>query len=343
MRQQSFWSLFRQDLTITLRNALVWFMMGTAILLIVTVRFLIPDNLELKENVYYYDATPGQFLQSALLTNGADPSFILGDVTAVEEAVAKDRTAVGLVISGSLTEPQVTLVTNNRVSDAQVNIFAAHLEQMLAGHSWQAVRIETLRPEGEPIPTNLNAIPTLLTFEVLITGFMLVAVMIFQEKQEGSIRAYRISPGTVAGYVLSKTLVFTLLSLAYGIVFIFFTLGITVNWLPLLATLILGSTLYTLLGISVSVFFNNMSEWLIMGMSVLILNFLPMISYSMPSFAPKLLTVIPSYPVVFGVAEILFPTGAKLTPMFIYLCAAVALAYAASHVLVYKKLMKEGR
>ena len=44
---------------------------------------------------------------------------------------------------------------------------------------------------------------------------MLVAVMIFQEKQEDSIRAYRISPGTVAGYILSKTLVFIVLSIVY--------------------------------------------------------------------------------------------------------------------------------
>ena len=120
-------------------------------------------------------------------------------------------------------------------------------------------------------------------------------------------------------------------------------MGLAVNWPLLLATIVLGASLYTLMGISVGVFFNNMSEWLILGMTVLILNILPIISYSMPSFAPAVLTWIPSYTIVFGLAEMLFPTGASLVPLFAYLSLAVALAYTLSHVLVHKKLMKEGR
>lgn len=111
--------------------------MGTAVLLIVVVRFVIPNNLDLQETVYYHDATTDQVLTAALLEADADPSFVLADITAVEKAVAGDRAAVGLVFTDSPLEPQVILVTNTRVSEQQLNIFRANLEQILIGTTSQ--------------------------------------------------------------------------------------------------------------------------------------------------------------------------------------------------------------
>jgi len=253
---------------------------------------------------------------------------------------------VGIIYAGSPASPQVTLAVNGDLSPERQNLVQAALEQIqagLIGRPRPDYTVETLRPKAPAIPRNLSSVPILLTFEVLITGFMLVAVLVFQEKQEGSIRAYRISPGTVSGYILAKTLVFTLLGLTYGSILILATMGIPQNWPLLLAAMAMGAALYTMLGLAVAVFFSNLSEWFMPGFTVLVLNFLPIISYALPTFSPGFMTWIPSYYAVFGLGELLFPTGASLAPMFLYFGIGILIAFALCQVLVTKKLMKEGR
>jgi len=345
MKPRNFLTLFRQDAAIALRNSLVWFMLFTAVLMIVLVRFAMPDGWEPKQAMFWHDATQEQTLSTALRQMGQG-DLLLESSGELEAAVAADKNAVGVIYTGSITNPQVTLLSNGNLSPERVNIIQAALEQFqagLTGAQRPEVTVETLRPKAAPIPRNLSSVPILLTFEVLITGFMLVAVLMFQEKQEGSIRAYRISPGTVGGYILSKTFVFTLLGIVYGTIFVLASMGLSLNWPLLLAAIALGAAFYTLLGIAVAVFFGNLSEWFMPGFTLLILNFLPIISYALPTFAPGFLAWIPSYYAVYGLGEILFPTGASLLPMFLYLGLGTALAYGLCHLLVTKKLMKEGR
>lgn len=340
MKPRNLFMLFRQDLAVALRNSLVWFMLFTALLMIVMVRFAIPADFELEQAMFWHDATQEQQMAAVIRQKGQG-DLLLPSPSAVEEAVAEDRGAVGVIYSGNAAK----LVTNGDISPERLNLIQATLEQMQAaitGAARPEIAVETLRPRTEAIPRNLSAVPMLLTFEVLITGFLLVAVMIFQEKQEGSIRAFRISPGTVTGYILAKTTVFTLLGLVYGSILVLATIGVPANWGPLLGVMAIGAILYILMGIAVAVFFNNLSEWFIPGLTVLILNFLPIISYALPTFSPRILTWIPSYYAVFAMGEVLFPTGARLTPMLVYYAVGIVIAFALCYILVTKKLMKEG-
>lgn len=344
MKPRSLAMLFRQDLTIAMRNSLVWFMLFTVVLMFILVRFALPEGWEPEQAMFWHDATNEQVLAAALKNMGRE-DYLLDSREAVEEAVKADKSAVGAVYTGSISSPQVTLITNGNLSPERVNIIQASLEQFQAGLTGtdRTVAMETLRPGAKPIPRNMAFLPIVVTFEVLITGFLLVAVLMFQEKQDGSIRAFRISPGTAGGYILSKTLVFTLLGLIYGSVLILATMGPRVNWPIVLGAMALGAAFYTLLGIAVAVFFSNLSEWFVPGLAVLVLNFLPIISYALPTFSPEFMTWIPSYHAVFGMGEILFPTGSSLTNMVLYLGIGTAAAYALCHLLVTKKLMKEGR
>lgn len=347
MTAKNLFNLFRQDLTISLRNSLVWFMGFTALLMIVLVRFALPSDFQLEQQrMYWYDGTQENYLGAALEQMGLG-DYILESPQALEEKVAQNPGAIGVIYQGSITHPRVTLITNGEISAQSLALVEASLEQIQAGLLGATDRrgftIQTLNPGGKPIPPNMASVPILLTFEVLITGFMLVAVLMFQEKQEGSIRAYRISPGTTAAYIFSKTLVFTLLGLVYGTVFVLATMGLAVNWPALLAAMALGAAFYTLLGIALAVFFSNLSEWFVPGFALLVLNFLPIISYAVPTFSPRLLTLVPSYYAVFGFGEILFPTGASLLPMFAYLGIGIFVVYTVCHLLVHHKMMKEGR
>lgn len=345
MKPRNFWMLFRQDATIALRNSLVWFMLFTALVMVLIIRFAIPENWQPEQAMVWHDGSQEQLLAAALRETGPG-NRLVESPSELEEAVAAERDAMGIIYTGSVANPQITLVTNGDISPQRQNLIQASLEQMFAGLTGidrPDYAIETLHPRAAAIPRNLSAVPVLLTFEVLITGFMLVAVLIFQEKQEGSIRAFRTSPGTVVGYIAAKTLVFTLLGLVYGNLLVLATMGIPENWALLLGAMAVGAAFYTLLGMAIAVFFSNLSEWFMPGFMVLVLNFLPIISSALPSFSPGFLAWIPSYHAVFGMGEILFPSGASLTPMFLYFGIGVALSFFLCCFLVNKKLMKEGK
>ena len=179
--------------------------------------------------------------------------------------------------------------------------------------------------------------------EVLVLGFLFVAVFIFQEKSEGSIRAYRVSPGGTATYILAKTLVFMALGVVYGLGLVTAAMGFSVNYGALLLLIVLGVNLYTFLGISVAVFFRNISEWFFTGVLLLAINMAPLASLMFPMFSPRWLTWLPSYPVVFGLSEALFPSGRSILPLAGLLAVENVLAYTLCYVLTRQKLMKEGR
>lgn len=347
MRATGFFSLFRQDMAVTLRNSLAWFLMGTAVILILTVNYAIPVDFEPEQEFFYHDGTREKILEVALMEAGYGEELFLATPKEVEERVESQKGSVGIILSGTVAEPRISLVSTGQVSSHRLNIIYASLESMVAnileidrdgGYS-----VEYLREQAAPIAKNLMTIPSLLAFEVLITGFLLVSVLMFQEKQEKSILAYRVTPGTAGGYILAKALVFTVVSLVYGIVFVLFTVGISVNWPLLILVLSLGAVLYTLLGIIVAVFFNSISEWFFVGVGLLTLNMLPIISYTIPTFSPTFIRWIPSYPIVFGLRDVLFPTGRAMLPLIWLLLVLIGVAYGVSHVLVSRKLLREGR
>lgn len=163
-----------------------------------------------------------------------------------------------------------------------------------------------LGPVLEPVPANLTGIPVFIAFEVAILGFLLIAVFVFQEKQEGTIRAYRVSPGTISTYILSKVLIFTLVSLVYGLVIVLAGWTLKPDWLRVLGLTLITSGMMTLLGLGFSSWFSNLSGWFFPGLAMLVLNILPIFSYLYPAFDPGWIRWIPSYGILFALEESLF-------------------------------------
>ncbi len=120
-------------------------------------------------------------------------------------------------------------------------------------------------------------IPIFMSFEVVLLGFLIGAVLIFQSKQEGTIRAYRVSPGGTLIFILSKVLLYDVISLIYGLVVSLIAFGTSPNYLQLSLLIIGSSTLMTLLGLAIAVFFTNISEWFFAGATLMIVATLPML------------------------------------------------------------------
>lgn len=342
-----FLSLFMQDLVVVSRNALMWVVAGALVVIILVVLFLIPADYDMEDTYYFYDASEMGYLEEEGRREGLEDEFILGSLEELEETVQADPGSIGVYFSNSGEAPQITILHYGTISEQNLNLIAAALEEPLRPYydleNGDGYRVEYLRPLSAPVPQNQNAVPPLLAFEVIVLGFLMAAVLLFQEKADGVNCAYRVTPGGTSPYILAKGAVFSLIGLFYGLLMIIPTIGMSLNYPALVLTLILGCFFYTCLGLVVAAFFNNISEWLFVGIALLMVNMTPVISYGWPSFAPTWVTYIPSYPIIFGLREILSPTGRDLASLYIYLAAAAVLSYLLCHLVVHFKLMREGR
>ena len=166
----------------------------------------------------------------------------------------------------------------------------------------------------------------------------------FEEREEGTLRAVRVSPAGTLNYILSKTVLFSLMGLIYGVMAVLITMGFSVNYFNLIVVVILGSVLMSLIGMIMGALFKNLSEWFFPGVALLMINMLPLFSYGMPVYSPKFIKWIPSYPLIFATRDILFfrdKTGV-LGPVVLLIGIEVLVVFALTYLVVHKKMMKDG-
>lgn len=340
------YTLMRQDLILTWRNGLVFFT-GILLVIMVAMVWLLPESLGTETAEYVYDGSEGKQLEAFLRQAGAEPESFVESPDALREALSESSRGIGVIYEGDLREPRFRLLTAGRLAEENVNLVKETLDSVVRAMRGtpppvERFDVEFLRVPGEPVPLNLSFLPVALVFEVVLLGFTFGAVMIFQEKQEGVNRAYRVSPATTVDYIVSKNVVFVLMSVVYGGLLLLAAFGLDAAYGRILLLIVLTSSMMTLVGLAIAVFFNNLSEWFFVGVGVLVLNMLPVLSYSVPTFAPDWLTLIPSYPILFGAREILFSTGKGdlMAPLVLQLAFFNVVAFGLCYLAVDRRLMR---
>lgn len=314
-------SMLEQDLKLLLRNAIFWVMAATLILIIIAVKFLIPAEFSVSDPALAVYGFAYSLPGSAALESPA----------AVERHV-RETGGVGVVKQGD----QLTVIHAGLSDQA-----ATALITLITPPEGALPDLQTtvLRSRAGTIPQNLRLLPVFIGFEAVVLGFLMAAVLMLGEKQEQVLKAYRISPGGPLTYMASKTLLFAGMGVLYSLLMVVATIGVRFDWLSFILLTVLASALYTLVGLSVAVFFREINDWFPIAVVMLSLNMLPMVSYSLPSFAPTWLTWIPSYPIIFAYEEILFATGKPIASTYLILAAQVAVALALCARLVKRKLL----
>lgn len=309
---KSFTAQFKKDTVLAYRNGHIWVVAALAVIMVALIIF-IPKEIETGPGEYLLDTLPGSPVRKALLDMGGREESLPLEKESLDKILAEKPNTLGIIISGSLKEPEVEIIQRRNIPEQSVNLLIATLESMLRGTGLGTEEREFpilfARPQAEKVPRNLAGIPIFLAFEVGILGFLLVAVFVFQEKQEGTIRAYRVSPGGLWPYIFSKTLVFTLLSLVYGFIVVAAGFGFKADWPGIIALILWAGAFMTLFGLGFAAWFNNLSQWFFPGLGLLILNMLPFFSYVYPVFNPEWIRFIPSHGLVFSLKESLFPAG----------------------------------
>lgn len=328
--------LLGQDLTLAWRNGHVAVVIAIALLMVALVIFL-PEEISTGPSEYVLDTISGAPVRDALVELGAQADGLPAGRVEFDALMSEHTNATGVVIAGTLERPQIEIIQRTAMPEESINLLRATIDLVIRSvrsGSAPEIPVDRIRPQAESIPLNLSGVPVFLAFEVGILGFLLVAVFVFAEKQEGTIRAYRVTPGGLWPYIASKTAVFTLLAVAYGVVVVLVAVGFAANWFAILGLVVWASALMTVFGLGFAVWFDNLSHWFFPGLALLVLNMLPFFSYIYPVFNPGWVQVIPSYGLVFALREALFPTGESelitqtLVTGLVWLAGAVVFAAA---------------
>ncbi len=346
---KKFFNLMIQDLVILTRNWVFYTLPILALIIILVTNFVLPKDTNTlnKPSVLFYEKDGTAF--SNMLIDAGEEENLFDSRDALVEAVKESENSIGLIVEKGLPEPKFTVILQGTESDVIKNYLEMSMEiyskQMNNYPMPDNYEIISLRPQSTPIPFNLMQLPFFIVMEAGILGMMLIIIMVFQEKQEGSIRAYRTTPGGIWTYMGAKLTLLTVLTSLYGFVITIFTVGLTYNVLNFFIITILGSLVITLLGFATCVFFNDLSEYIFVFIAIMGVIALPVMSYFMPSFSPTVITLITAYQMLFGYKEIFFPTGSEsfMLELSIPLLIEVVVLLALTYVTVKTKLFKEGR
>ena len=334
-----------QDFLLTFRSGHIYVILAMAAIILILV-FALPVEINNQAEEYFVDASDSGSFEQALVRLGTEPSMILSSEADLQTALEESQRALGVIFRGSLEAPEFEIIVQGNIAEENIHLLEKTLDsiiQSLRGTN-QPVEAKTtiLNEDIEPIPLNKNMIPIFMSFEVILLGFLIGAVLIFQSKQEGTLRSYRVSPGGTLIFILSKVILYDAISLIYGLVVALIAFGTAPNYLQLSLLIIASSTLMTLLGLAIAVFFTNISEWFFAGATLLIVAMLPTLSYAMPVFSPTFITWIPTYHIIFGFRDVLFGMGsaATLNQTFLTLGVSLLVGFSLCYIAVDQRLMK---
>ena len=310
------WMMIRRDDRINLRNHFYTVVVVVAVLYVIAVKWLIPAKLNVEQVGYLVDLTADRRVATALTRSGAMSSLqLLPDAQALRQAARENKSSSGILLTEGKPLPQVTMVFQGHENQRVRNLAAAKVEALLRTVYQQpvpgalTVTVDTLGGARTELPFNKMLLPVLLFTDPALVGLLFIAALIFMEKEEGTLLAYLVSPGRVFEYLLSKAVTMAMLAVLFTLILVLPVLGFDPNWLHLLALMVVSALFSTLLGAFVAVRFENLSQSLFPLITVMTVLTVPAAAYMNPSFSPAWLRYFPTYPMVFGLREALFPAG----------------------------------
>jgi len=316
-------SLYRKDLQLGIKDVWVLLEVGFAIVVLMLLLLVLPEDIETEAVVYIYDDSKvvENFIVSTVGLEEMEErkgEYYVDSRREVVDGMVEDRSAIGLVIGRNNDNTyDVELLTQPYTTATVVEFIAIDLEDLLAlivppydfypREVVDSVRVTSLQVGlRDELPFNQRLLPPILLMMVGILGLFIMMSVIGQERMEATIRAFRISPAGMWEFLLSKhllllTIGFTTFSILYLPV-----MGFS-GYLPalviVLLTVLFGSSLGVILG---GIFDTPVASMLFVLLLMLVLG-LPAISLFSPAFSPAWIKFVPSYHTLFGLDAAMFP------------------------------------
>lgn len=340
-------NLLKKDWKIAIRNNFLWIVLVVAFILAGIIHFVVPEEVTFKPTVYFAVNTQAELTDSLQEIFGTpdtpqDKIQVVRSRDEIIKRMKEQSNSIGLYISQNQKKPVVEFIVQGYENEKIRNLLLLTMRDEINRNLWQDVPIRTveLKPEGkqEDLPVNKNILPLILLMEPVLMGFILIAALIFMEKEEGTIKAYMVSPGRIYEYLASKIMVMLILGLISALIVSILVAGLKPDYFFLLILIALGSIAASSTGLIMASFFYNISQSTIWMVIITIVISLPAISYFMPGFAPLYIKILPTYPLLFAIREAVFPsgnTGLIYSTMLIFFALSLTSYYLA--VLAYKR------
>ncbi len=302
---------FLKDMQLSLKSFYIYIELGFALVFVAVMLFAVPENFEPKATVYaYLDLEgPNQVMAEESLTQEGYEVILLLSREEVEAKLADNRSSVGLAVTLEDGRIVYDYILQGYEDEKFKNIIKTSIESGFArempGYE-NVTTVTTLEANGEKLSDRLNILPVFLALNAAFMGLFIIASYIFLDKDEGTIRAFAVTPAKVWHYLLSKMGVMLISGLMSGLVATAFIAGLKAHYLHLILLLIACNAFGSALGLFIASFFDTMTKamgWLYM--SIIVLAFAA-VSYYMPAFSPLVIRMLPSYPMLFAFRETLY-------------------------------------
>jgi len=305
--------LLIKDSKLASRNYYLLIVVIVAALLVAVTHFVIPEEVNTEGTlVYLVESQRPEFQQLVTLFSQKPGSIKAASRAELTEKMREISNSVGVVLKEQDGKPIVEVVLQGYENEETQRALelsiraAANLSKFLASD----IQVVKLRQDAAAdIPFNQAMLPVMIVTEPMMLGFILIAAMVFMEREEGTAMAYLVSPGRITEYLSSKIIVMVLLGLLSTAIITTLTVGLDVNWAQLATLVVVGSIFDSCLGLLIASYFNSLSKAMVWIVALSIVLTLPQVSYFVPSFAPRYLTAMPIYGMLFAIKEALFPTG----------------------------------
>lgn len=335
------WYSFIKEMKLSSKNWYFYIELGMAVVLLLILVFVVPENFDSKGEEYIYldlPQTVSDRLRDDLLEEDLDGRSQLMDVEAND--------TVYLAELFETEESEIYLLDSKEALDAFSNserVPTVHIRvnednqivqtYYLQGYETQKLRnlllvfqnrkagldvieeysdnivVRSLYQDTEPLSDRENIIPVFLTFNGSLMSLFIIAAYIFLDKDEGIIKAYAVTASSVWHYLLSKIGVITVTSIVTTLIVTVPIMGMQPNYPAMLLFLVTSGFFAASLGLFLTSFYKDISQAFGAMYIVIVVMIMPNISYFTPSWDPDWVKIIPSYVMLQSFKEIISVNG----------------------------------
>lgn len=338
------WVTFLKDTKLSFNGLYFYIEIGMALIFIAIMLFIVPENFDQSQKLFLTfegNVQNSGIFEELLLQDEA--MEILDTREDLESAMKEDRTSMGFVIGTENDRMVYEMVLQGYESERMINLMKLSVESIFNGSIFQLDELvsEVQLEESPPKLTDREAIlPIYIALNVGLMGLFIIAAYIFLDKEEGVIKAYAVAPVHIWQYLASKLLIMLLMGIITSAMTFLAIVRFDLNYLYLIALIIAFNLFGSSLGLFVASFFNTMVKAMGAMYGLIMLMILPGISYFMPAFNPTWIKVLPTYPMMFSIRDLLSRsiTGTEvMIQTSVFLIVAFILFWAAN--LRFKKTL----
>lgn len=302
---------FLKDMKISFKSFYIYIEIIMAVIFIAVLLFVVPENFSSNNKIYInVDVSKNsKAIVDALLQEGdKDSTIFVSSLDEIKSNLENDRGSVGLNITSSdnklIYEFVLQGYENKKLRNILEKSFIADIASKLPDYHI-TTDIVTIGGGKEKLTDRLNMLPVYLVFNSALTGFFIIAAYIFMDKDEGTIKAFAVTPAEIWEYLISKMGVMLSTGLITGLLTTIVIAGSRAHYLHLILLLIATNAFGSALGIYISSLYDTIIKAMgAMFMFIILLAF-STVSYYMPAFSPIVIKVLPSYPMLFAFRETL--------------------------------------